>query len=74
MLKFVKPGREKGGRVLVDPTVEENVPAVQGKGRHMPVKGHSVPTGQESQETDADFLANVPAAHAVHHVAPGSGE
>ena len=44
--------------VLMVPAVEEKVPAVQGKGKHMPANGHSVPAGHTSHEMDAAFRAN----------------
>lgn len=59
-------------RVLIAPTVEEKVPGVHGKGKHIPAKGHCVPAGQTSQEVDAEFRAYWPAEHAVHAVEPGT--
>jgi hypothetical protein len=54
-----------GSVVRMVPTVEENEPALQGNGRHMPANGHSDPAGHASHIVDAECGANVPAAHAV---------
>jgi hypothetical protein len=54
------------------PAVEEKVPAVQGKGKHMPANGHSVPAGHTSHVMDAAFRVNWPAAHAVQTAEPGT--
>ncbi len=54
------------------PEVLENEPATQGKGRHMPANGHSVPTGHAAHAVEAVFDVNVPAVHAVHSVDAGA--
>jgi hypothetical protein len=51
--------------VRMDPAVEEKEPAVQGKGRHMPAKGHCVPAGHTMHDVEPDCDANVPAGQAV---------
>ena len=56
--------------VLIDPTVEEYVPAAQGLSLHMPEKGHSVPEGHRSQDFDAELLAYCPITHDVQVIDP----